>query len=226
MQVTQVNLTEAIVGPQNNSDGTLNVIRSGKQGEQMISQLHGRFYEQNYRGNVYGLGISNTAATSLNAIATGLSATATPLVGAYNPPTSGVNLVLLKAIVVTSTIANTAVSPGGFMWCGATGQTVSTALVPYNQKTLAKSGAQGQAFTMTTVMTGLSGNLSVIRASSISPFNAAGASTAVTLLGGASIEELEGLLIVPPGGVVGLFGQVSSTTYSASVGILWEEVPV
>lgn len=226
MQVTQMTLTEGLVGPQNNSDGTINIVRSGKQGELIASQLHGRFYEQNYRGNVYGLGISNTAATSLNAIATGLTATATPLVGAYNPPTSGVNLVILKAIVVTSTVANTAVSPGGFMWCASTGQTVSTALVPYNQKSFAKSGAQGQAFTMTTVMTGLSGSLNVIRASSISPFNAAGASTAVTLLGGASVEEPEGLLIVPPGGVLGLFGQVSSTTYSASVAILWEEVPV
>lgn len=226
MQVTQVNLTQSIVGPQANSDGSLNIVRSGKQGELMASQLHGRFYEQNYRGNVFGLGISNTAATSLNAIATGLTATATPIVGAYNPPTSSVNLVILKAIVVTSTIANSAVSPGGFMWCGAVGQTISTGLVPYNQKTLTKVGAQGQAFTMTTVMTGLSGSVVAIRASSISPFNAAGAGTAVSLLGGASVEEPEGLLIVPPGGVLGLFAQVSSSTYSASVALIWEEVPV
>lgn len=219
-------LTNFIVGPQNNTDGSIAIPRLGKQGEQAMSQLHGRFYEQNYRGNVFGLGISNTAATSLNAIATGLTATATPLVGTYNPPTSTVNLVILKAIVVTSTIANSAVSPGGFMWCGAVGQTISTGLVPYNQKTLTKVGAQGQAFTMTTVMTGLSGSLSVLRASSISPFNAAGNATAVALLGGASMEEPEGLLIVPPGGVVGLMAQVSSTTYSASVAILWEEVPV
>lgn len=223
---TQVDIIQGIVGVQGNSDGVPSFLRLGKQGDLISSQLHGKYYEQAYRGNMYGFGISNTAATSLNAIATGLTATATPLIGAYNPQTSNVNLVLLRAIVVTSTVANSAVAPGGFMWCGAAGQAVSTGSIPINQKTLSAAGGQGKAFAMTTAMTGLSGSLSVMRASSISPFNAAGAATAVALVGGASSEELEGSLIVPPGGMVGLFAQVSSTTYSASVALVWEEVPV
>lgn len=224
--VTDVAIIQGIVGAQNNSDGALQIPRLGKQGDLASSQLHGKFYEQTYRGNVYGLGISNTAATSLNAIATGLTATATPLVGCYNPPTSNVNLVILRASIVTATVAASAVSPGGFMWCFGTGQTVSTGLVPFNQKTLAAGGGVGQAFTMTTVMTGLSGSLVAKRGSPISPFNAAGNATAVALLGGASLEEVEGSIIVPPGGVAGLFAQVSSTTWSATVAIVWEEVPV
>jgi len=118
------NIMQALSGPQANSDGNIGPIRLGKNGDLISSNLHGRFYEQTYRGNVYSLGISNTAATSLNAIATGLTATATPYVGVYNPPTSTVNLVILKAMIVPTTIANSAVSPGGFMWCGAAGQTV------------------------------------------------------------------------------------------------------
>ncbi len=223
---TDVLISQGLTGVQNQNDGSFVTQRMGKQGEEMVSQLHGRFYEQNYRGNVYGLGISNTALTSLNAIATGLTATATPVVGCYNPIGSGVNLVILKAFVVQTTIANTAVSPGGFMWCGATGQTVSTGLTPFNFKSLSKNGAQGQAFTMTTVMTGLAGSVVAMRGSPIGCINAAGPGTAISQLGAPTSEEPEGLLICPPGGVLGLFNQVSTTTVSLTVGIVWEEVPV
>src|ERR1019366_2051857 len=98
-------LNQLSVGPQNVSGtngGQPITARSGQQGDTIISHLHGRYYEQNYRGYVFGGGISNTALAAANAIATGVTATALPVIGVWNPLASGVNLVILKAIVQTS----------------------------------------------------------------------------------------------------------------------------
>lgn len=220
-------LAELKVGPQNNADGVQNPQRGGKQGETICSELHGRFYEQCYRGNLYTFGLSNTALVAANAIATGVGATAQPVLGLYNPISSGVNLVILQAHLVVSTIANSAVAPGGFMWvASANNPAITTGSTPINCKTLLATGSQAKAFAVSTAVTGLTNNLSVLRASNIAPFNAAGAATAVSVTQGNSIENIDGGIIVPPGGCVGLMNQLSTTTCSVSVGIMWEEVPV
>jgi hypothetical protein len=155
-----------------------------------------------------------------------LTATATPVVGLWNPPTSLVNLVPYKAIANLTTVANTAVAPGGFMWCAATGvNAISTGTLGINGKTLT-SGGTGKGFSMTQPMTGLVGSLTANRASSIGCINAAGAATAVTLTPAETEELLEGTFIIPPGGFLGLFNQVSTTTCSYSTGLMWEEVPI
>jgi hypothetical protein len=56
----------------------------------MVSELHGRYYEQTYRGNVFSLCTQGTGVTTTAALAT----TWTGLAVA-NPAGSGVNLVLL-----------------------------------------------------------------------------------------------------------------------------------
>ena len=71
--------------------------RIGQQGDLIVSELHGRYYEQSVRKNVF-FSLSVARATSLVATAT---------IGncIYNPPDSGVNLSLLKwhsQIIVTS----------------------------------------------------------------------------------------------------------------------------
>lgn len=220
-------LSELKVGPQFNNDGVQNPQRAGKQGDTMVSELHGRFYEQNYRGNLYNFGLSNTALVAANAIATGLTATAQPVVGLYNPISSGVNLVILQANIVVTTIANSAVSPGGFMWVSSPNNpAVTTGSTPINCKTQLSSGSQAKAFAVSTALTGLTNNLAVLRGTNIAPFNAAGAATAVSVTQGNSVENVDGSIIVPPGGYVGIMNQVSTTTCSVSVGIMWEEVPV
>lgn len=215
------------VGPTVNSDGTNPPLRQSKTGEQMVGDVHARFYEQAYRGNLYTFGISSTALVAANAIATGLTATAQPVIGLYNPSTSTVNLVILKATVVMTVIANTAVAPGGFQWVASIGNTaVSTGSTPFNTKSLAASGATAKAFAMSTALTGLTNNLAFLKSSDIAPINAAGPATAIHQPQGQTFEIVDGAIIVPPGGVVGIMNQLSTTTVSCSVAILWEEVAV
>lgn len=215
------------VGPQVVSDGALPNIRSGKAGELINQPLHGQYYEQTYRGNTYSFGLSNTALVAANAIATGLTSSAQPVIGLYNPSTSLVNLVISMASIQTTTVANSAVSPGGFMWVYSAGNPgVSTGSAPINSKTLVASGSSAKAFAVSTALTGLTNNLAVFRASGISTINAAGPATAIHQPTGQSTEYVEGSIIVPPGGVIALMNQVSTTTMSVSVSIVWEEVAI
>lgn len=220
-------LLNSQVGASANADGSNPAVRSGKTGELNVGDVHGRFYEQAYRGNIYTFGISSTALVAANAIATGLTATAQPIIGLYNPSTSAVNLVILKATVVMTVVANSAVAPGGFAWVSSIGNTaVSTGSTPFNTKSLAASGATAKAFAMSTALTGLTNNLAFLKESDIAPINAAGPATAIHQAQGVTFEQVDGAIIVPPGGVVGIMNQISTTTVSLGVGIIWEEVAV
>lgn len=79
------------VGPQQLSDGSQAAPRLGRNGELIVGNLHGRYYEQVMRGNVYGA--SNQAA---QAVSVALATTYTGLC-LSNPLGSGKNLVLLSA---------------------------------------------------------------------------------------------------------------------------------
>lgn len=217
-----------IVGPQKAGDGQPVFARAGTLGDIIESNLHGKYFEQNMRGNVFQFGLSNTALVSQNAIATGLTATAQPVIGIWNPLGNPYVAVILKATVVVSTVANTAVSPGGFSWVYSTNNAaISTGSNPINGRTLAAAGSNMKAYAISTALTGLSNNLAFLRASAISScVNAAGPGTAIPQAQGVPEELVDGSLIVPPGCVVGIMNQVSTTTISCSVGIVWEEVPL
>ena len=220
-------ISEGQVGPQVLADGSSQAFRMTKLAAVVFQELHGRFYEQNYRGNVYSFGISNTALVSANAIVTGVSTAAQPVIGVWNPLSSPVNLVLLQASVTVTTVANTMVAPGGFMWLVSAGNgAVSTGSTPINCKALVAAGSYAKAFAVSTALTGLTNSLVVMRAASFSPPNAAGVSPAVSLTQGISVENVDGSIIVPPGGVAAIMNQVSTTTVSVSSGLLWEEVPI
>jgi hypothetical protein len=216
------------VGQNVQSVGSNPPIRQGRLSDVIVSELHGKFYEQNYNNNLFtAVGVSNTALVAANAIATGLTATAQPVIGIYNPAGSQVNLSIIKAYLTVSAIANTAVAPGGFMWCVSSSNAAPLTLgsIPYNCKTLVQGGSSAKTFSVSQALTGLSNPLVAIRASEITTaLNAAGAATAVSIPQGQSVEYLDGAFIVPPGGVLALMNQVSTVTMSVSTGLLWEEV--
>jgi hypothetical protein len=50
--------------------------------------------------------------------------------------------------------------------------------------------------------------------------------TTAIVLGGAGVANIDGSIIVPPGGVLALLNTTSTTTCSAVSRMLWEEVPL
>jgi len=201
--------------------------RGMQQGRIRTSPTAAKYYDTNNDGNMYTFGISNTALVSANAVATGVTATAKPVIGVWNDVGTGKDLVITRATVVATTIGDTAVAPGGFTWYKDTAETViSTGSTPVNCSTLASSGSVAKAFAMSTALTGLVGSLAILRPSPITILNAAGPGTAITQPQGVSVDEVDGDIIVPPGGVLALLGMLSTTTVSLSVSITWAEVNI
>lgn len=219
------------VGPQIVADGTVAVPRGGRTAELVVQELHGRFYEQNYRGNVFAGGMS--ALTSISnatfTVAT-TGATATPIVGLYNPPTSGVNGVVLQAAVAAIITALQVTGGGPLVWMTALNQNALTlGSVGINRKTLVASSllkVYGGA-----ALTGLVGALAPVWGSAIATGAGLNLSTLQTAAGlmppmSAGVENFDGDFIIPPGAVVGLFTAGTPVAHSAVSSIVWEEVPV
>ncbi len=196
----------------------------GKQGDGIISGLHGKYYTQNQRGNVYYSG------TAVGGAAFTIFSNAS-FVGhlLWNPSGSGKNLSLIRANVTPNTQGATATSGWGYAWINNAGSTIGT-------------GAVVSTFTAVTATrgTGLCGVLgqgnSVALAGSAATFTAAlawgrsatfGTSTGIvtTQLSYTLSEDFDGMMIIPPGTIFALTSAIL-TGVTASATLVWEEVPL
>lgn len=218
-----------LTGTQIYADGTVQPLRQGRLGEIIATELHGRFYEQAFRGNLYSIGCQLTALSAATIL---LTASAQPIVGVWNPPTSTVNLSVLQASLVDEINNVTSVALGAFVWASSTGNSaLSAGLAPFNRKTLTNSGSQAKAFSLSTasLLTGLTNNVVVFDAAE---FNTASGLLTTTVTAAtptpsvSAIQNFDGSLIVPPGGVLALLNTVSTVTHSVAARLLWEEVPL
>lgn len=219
---------QGVTGPENYPDGKLAPLRLGRQGNVIASRLHGSYYEANARRTIFTNGLSNTVLNAANAIATGLGATARLAVGLYNPFQSPVNLVVLQTTLNITTIAASAVNEGGWMWVKSIGNRAITTGSTANIccRTLANRESIGRSFLVSTACTGLTNNLSVVRAAAFDGLGAAGPLTQITQPTNNGAEVVDGLFVIPPGCILGIMNRVSTTTINISVGITWEEVPI
>ena len=221
-----VDNTPGSISSGNQTPGTF---RGGNLNELVVSEGRGRFAEANYRGTLFRGGMTLTALTA-NTIA--LTSSATPIIGLYNPATSPVNLEVEQAAL--SVVANNLTSgagPGVFVWAWSVGNTASltAALQGVNGKSLQAAGGYGKYFTIATALTGLTNNV-VIQEEADFPspsgltYTTIGSTTLMPAFQG--VENFDGSLIVPPGGVLVLLNTTSCTTFSASSRIIWQEVPL
>src|SRR5438874_4988551 len=102
---------EGLVGPVVAADGSIAVARLGKTTEQVVTELHGKYYEQSYRGNVF----VNTAASATFLAATG---TAITPISIFNPVGSGKNLAMIRTVLAVTTLSGTQTA-GAFAYYAA-----------------------------------------------------------------------------------------------------------
>ena len=229
------------IGPQLAASNTPAALRMGNLGDLIASELHGRFYEQNFRGNVFhsGLGTATPIANATFTTADGLSGTlataasATPIIGLWNPQSSSVNAVILQAVLSAFISAATTTGCGGLVWCVyANNPTISVASqqVPVNGKTFIAAGSQCKGLS-TLALTGLSNTGIALRASALqcgplTSYSQAGTAAGFPQPGfGPNTENFDGSLIVPPGGILALFAITTPVAISVVPGLVWEEVP-
>lgn len=220
-------LNQIQVGPVVASDGSIVSQRAGRSSEAIVQELHGRFYEQCFRGALFSAG-SSTTALSANTIS--LTNTTTPIVGVWNPSTSSVNLVILQASLQISVKTASTTAPGSIVWASSTGNAALTlGTSPFNRKTLALSGSSAKAFNGGVALTGLTNNLVIFEGADM-----VGGLALTTALVAAttevpayvSVQNFDGSLIVPPGGLLALLNTVSTSTVSVASRLLWEEVAI
>src|SRR6266404_852126 len=145
------------VGPQVAADGSTPIVRFGRSAEVIVQELHGRFYEQAFRGNLYSIACQPVTALASTTIL--LTSSAQPIVGVWNPLSSPVNLAILQVMLqdMINTVTTPAL-PGAFVIAASTGNGSLTAgLNPVNRRTLASAGSQAKAFSLSTasLLTGL-----------------------------------------------------------------------
>lgn len=222
------------VGEINAGDGQGNgQIRVGRLSDLIVSELHGRFYEQAFRGRLYSGGMGLTAINNATFTTATLGAACTPIAGVWNPASSRVNLIVVQAMLGLTVTAATCTGGGPFAWATSTGNAaITTGNTPFNRQTMsAGSGPSGAKDMSGLALTGLTNNLVVRGASAMNGGSAAGfsfigtAAGQFTPAGGVNMEMLEGAFIVPPGGVLALLATTTPVAHSAVSMLLWEEVP-
>jgi hypothetical protein len=204
--------------------------RMGRSAEQVVQQLHGRLYEANLRASLYSGGMGLTAINNATFTTATLGATCTPIAGIWNPAGSGMNAVVVQAVLGATMTAATSTGGAPFVWASSVGNsTPSTGAQAFNRSTGLASGAKCRDMT-NAALTGLTNNLVVRGASALGGGSSMAFSFVGTAVGAASefiptVEQLDGGLFVPPGGVLALLATTTPVAHSASSLILWEEVP-
>ena len=106
---------------------------------------------------------------------------------------------------------------------------LSTGGTPYSRKTMAASGSLTKTFLGATALTGLTNNLTIVEAADLPIASgllttSVAAATPTPSVG--AIQNFDGSLVIPPGGVLALMNTLSVTTHSVMGRLLWEEVPI
>jgi hypothetical protein len=225
-------LIQGQVGPssaQSVQPGTPAVVRQGQLGDVIVSELHGRYYEQAYRRNMFSIAANtNTTGTALS-VGSPVAGTAWYGISIYNPPGSPVNLVVNKVSVLptvasATTYAAFAVGTG----TSPTAPSGTTAVTPRNNY-YTGAAPVGQVYTAATYGVAAGG-----AAISATPQYLLGFNSQLTATSwqnqGAQYFDLEGSIVVPPTGFVYLHILAGSTTTAATpinwASFAWEEVPV
>jgi hypothetical protein len=205
--------------------GSLPNLRAGQQADLIVSQLHGKNYETNYRLNMFSF-ITN-GLTQTNAMTTATSAgTAAPIIGLYNPAGSGKNISLMRM-----TQAYTSGTPTGPLLWNTFASPSSISAVPFTSNTNV-IGA-----TVSTVSNNAAGSVARIfnnqtltgQSVAGAAFRTAGGPTSAASVAGqiqTFTEDFQGDLIVAPGSMIGLCTYANGTSAVFSIYLTWEELPV
>lgn len=210
-------LSQVQVGaPSNSPDGANPVMLGGRAGEGIVSELHGKYYTQTYRGAMY-------MATTTTASAIPIANTTAPTFVLWNPAGSGKNAVLVRYaagwVATTEAPGNiefallTSAGAGSL----ATGAPFSAFTAAAAQSGLLGSGSKsgmlfGTAATLTTAGT-------VIATSGLSHLTTTGTATSGSF---SYIVDFDGMMILPPGNALyTVASAATASTYNQS--LFWYE---
>jgi hypothetical protein len=198
--------------------GQQSITRLGNMGDAIMSELHGRYYEATYRKSMFTGATQTTIATATSA---GLTISVTGLPVLYNPIGNTYNVVLTKVgysfLLAQPSAASIIGIATGFNATTAVSGTL-TSVSPKNRFLNGPAPTAlmyfSSAITLPTTPT-----LDIVLG-----YVGTGAITTNTNV--PSNFDLEGSLILPPGGYAQLYTSAASAASSLLCSFQWEEVPV
>lgn len=208
-------ITNAVIG--RNRASANGQAPGGLWNEGLVSELAPKFHALAKSGAVFSSAIAGANPSAFIGGAAG-----TPLIGLYNPASSGVDLVLIQARVAIRTTGSAAVATDINFWGVNQGGVAVTGTnsPPTNVYSQAASGSVATAMLNVVNTAALA---STLRAPSLSI--GLTAATAITNVG-AYVDPIEGLLIVSPGSYLAYGASVAPTAASLDVALIWAELPV
>lgn len=217
-------ISGVVQAPSNTSlgDSTSNApVLQGKQGEMIVSELHGTQFTQNYRGNVFW------ASAAVTGIVTTIFSNTT-YVGLllWNQSTNKL-LVPLRATQGRILAATTVCAFGSCFIAGA-GQGLGTPISAFTTITATRGPANNPGVTgqgSSVALVGGGATLGTAFAWGRANGFAAGTET-TAIVEQAYVEEFNGNTIVPPGSVMAVFAASAAQGGTWVPSVVWEEVPV
>ena len=195
-----------------NSDATNVPILQGKQGEQVVTELSGRYYTQSYRGNVFGGFVTGVTVPQ---IANNLVS----VCSLFNPASSNRNLVLIGADVGT-VLATTVVDTIGLYFQKISGATT----IPTSQTAgTTTNGLLGAGITAQGLFLSAATHVGTPTIAAIGGFFGAVTTTAAAPIR----RSFDGEVILPPNTIVSFaMSTAASTASGIALGLQWMEVPL
>jgi hypothetical protein len=187
----------------------------GETSDLLVTELQARYYENNYRGATFFTSIAAAAGTAYTGAAGG-----TPLLAIWNPPGSGVNVVLKNVSVSVVAAASAAGQTQFRLYGGPTASLTGTVVSPYSANSLQKAGSKVAA--VNNVATTSSTALNYIK--TIGTYYWATAA-------GAFLEQpievdIAGSILIVPGNMVALGAVTIPTSMTNDAAIFWDEVAI
>ena len=204
------------------ADGQVASLNFGRSSDLIVSELHGKYFQQCYRGNVF---YSSTASTG---VVIPISTTLTPTYSLWNPAGSGKLCVPIALLVGwTSTTA----ALGTLLWTSTTnagsGISSTAPFVAFGTGTPVNanlgSGKVSQMRAANGGTTTLVAAASVYRETGLS----IGATTAATAIlpGWQWRDDFDGTSIIPPSTAIHLMAS-TAIAVALTITLIWEEVPL
>ena len=209
----------------NNQDGSTPDQLAGKAGEAIVSDLHGKWYQQAVRGNVYFM------STVSAGLAIPIDTTTAPLVMLWNPTGSGKNAELIRfsAAQVSGTAVATPVGLQAVLNVGSStagtsaisafapnvfGTNTFNAVIGGPNNSVVKSSSQGTntILAVTAWLHTMFGTSAMVSTSQ--------ANNPVSI-----VYDFDGSLIVAPGNAVFVTAKAASVALFAQT-LVWAEVPI
>lgn len=211
-------LLQGTVGPTQASDGAIPAagVRLGRLGEGVVTELHGKYYEQSARGNVF-TAVQANAGVILNTLGT------TASFALLNPPGSGKNMSLLRIGFVLKVLPATPVIGyyGLYINSGVLTQTLTgTILIPFAAPFVGGNNPVVHPYTTATLPA---------TPSLLEPMwqKTTTAEAPTTPPAPFVAENLDGRIVIGPGNCLSLMQDAADATNgTAVVFATWEEVPI